>query len=439
LILRSDMDSTAEKLITLYTSAREVTIQMMELADEKLLHESPGFGFRPIIWHLAHIGVFEGYWLLQKLGGQTPIDARYDRIFDPINTPREASVNLPSKPEMRKYLDNVRSTVLDVIESTSFDDKNPLLHDGYLFDLVLQHEYQHQETLAYLFNLLDPAGKTRPLNDHITPQRPTEARAEPSMVEIPGGIALIGAGPDEFAYDNERPQHEVELGPFRIGRYPVTNREFAEFVDEGGYERREFWSEEGWSARERESWNAPVFWTRGAEGWTVRGMFSESLLEPDHPVSCISWYEADACARFMKKRLPTEAEWETAASWDAVNQRKRRYAWGDNSPSPEKANYGMTHWGTTPVDSHAAGESATGCFDMTGNVWEWAADPFAGYRGFEAFPYKEYSEEWFDGDHRVLKGGSWATQGPLLRTSFRNFFRRQFRIAFAGFRCASDA
>jgi formylglycine-generating enzyme required for sulfatase activity len=177
---------------------------------------------------------------------------------------------------------------------------------------------------------------------------------------------------------------------------------------------------------------------RDGREWRVRCMFDEALWQPLHPVTGVSWYEAEAYARFSGKRLPTEAEWEKAASWDAQANRKRRYAWGDDEPTQALSNFHERRWGTTPVGSFPQGASSYGILDMTGNVWEWTSDSFAGYPGFKYFPYPEYSELWFDGDHRVLKGGSWATRAPLLRTSFRNFFRRHFRIAFAGIRLAAD-
>lgn len=167
-------------------------------------------------------------------------------------------------------------------------------------------------------------------------------------------------------------------------------------------------------------------------------MFGEEPLPPAHPVTGVSWYEAEAYARFAGKRLPTEAEWERAASWDDAHARKRLFAWGDDEPTTSICNFDLRFWGTTPVGAFPAGASARGCLDMTGNVWEWTSSKFAGYPNFRAFPYPEYSEVWFDEDHRVLKGGSWATSASVLRTSFRNFFRRHFRIAFAGIRCAAD-
>jgi formylglycine-generating enzyme required for sulfatase activity len=173
-------------------------------------------------------------------------------------------------------------------------------------------------------------------------------------------------------------------------------------------------------------------------------MFDEGLLDATHPVAGISWFEAEAYARFTGKRLPTEAEWEKAASTATANganshEPKRRFSWGESEPTPALCNFNNHFWGTTRVGSFPEGASATACLDMTGNVWEWTADPFGPFPGFKPFPYPEYSETWFDGDHRVLKGGSWATRPSLLRNSFRNFFRRHFRIAFAGLRCAADA
>jgi formylglycine-generating enzyme required for sulfatase activity len=168
-------------------------------------------------------------------------------------------------------------------------------------------------------------------------------------------------------------------------------------------------------------------------------MFDEGVLALSHPVTGVSWYEAEAYARFRGKRLPSEAEWEKAASWDDEHKVKSRFAWGDERPSIKLCNFDNRFWGTTPVGSFPEGASAWGCLDMTGNVWEWTSDEFKGYPGFKPFPYPEYSEVWFDGDHRVLKGGSWATRASILRISFRNFFRRHFRIAFAGIRCAADA
>ncbi len=493
------MTGQAAQIAEMLETTRAVTLRLFDMAArEEDLHESPGGGFRPVIWHLAHIGVFEAYWILQKVKGDDALDARYERIFDPIATPREKSANLPTRREMELYLSRVRSATLGYLEEARFDERapSPLLRDGYIFQLVLQHERQHQETLAYLLHMLDPAKKRRAPDAHGTATAGDErgtatagdahdkatlgdahdaltgeareaiapqdaAHASPridmhtsppvapgdgrEMVSVPAGEFTMGAPWPMFVYDNELPAHAVSPAAFKIDRLLTTNEEYARFIDEGGYERREWWDEEGWRWRERENWTRPFYWTPQsldgdtARRWSVRAMFEEGALKPEHPVAGVSWYEATAYARFAGKRLPTEAEWEKAASWDAGTGRKRLYAWGDEAPTHAHGNFDLRRWETTPVGSYPAGASPYGCLDMTGNLWEWTSDAFAGYANFTAYPYPEYSEVWFDGDHRVLKGGSWATHPSLLRTSFRNFFRPHFRIAFAGIRCAADA
>jgi iron(II)-dependent oxidoreductase len=433
------MKEQAEPIARALAETRAATLRLFDLCDERDLHESPGFGYRPIIWHLAHMGVFESYWLLQKAQGLAAPDARYERIFDPISTPREESKNLPTRAEMESYLSRVRDTVLGYLEGFDFDSRDLLKRGGYIFRLVLEHEQQHQETLCYLLQLLDPSKKTRPTTP-VNDDGAIVTNDGGEMVSVPAGEFLMGSAWDSFAYDNEYPARSVFVPEFRIARTPVTNGEFARFVADGGYERREFWTEEGWSWREKEAWTHPLYWRRaGAGAWAERRMFDETPLEPEHPVTGVSFYESEAYARFTDKRLPTEAEWEKAASWDARGNTKRRFAWGDEAPGTSRCNYAMEHWGTTPVKNFPAGASPLGCLDMTGNVWEWTSTPFEAFPGFESFPYPEYSQVWFDGDHRVLKGGSWATSASVLRTSFRNFFRRHFRIAFAGLRLAEDA
>lgn len=447
------MDQRAEQIAEQLAEARARTLALFDLVPEGELRLSPGFGFRPLAWHLAHIGVYESYWLLQKVGGAAAPDARYERLFDPIRTPREESKDLPARSEMEAYLRRVRGGVLRLLERYDFDSPDPLLGGGYVLGLVLEHERQHHETLAYLLQMIDPSKKTRPAGaeENWAEARDAggdrearaggmvEARAG-EMVEVEAGEATLGAEGPGFAYDNERPAHTRFVPAFRIARLPVTNAEYESFVEEGGYGRRELWGEEGWAAREREGWSCPLYWRRGEGGrWVERRMFDEVPLAPGHPVTGVSWHEAEAYARFAGRRLPTEAEWEKAAAWDAGVGRRRLFAWGDEAPGPARCNADFSRWGTTPVGLFPGGATPGGCLDLTGNVWEWTSDPFDGYPAFEPFPYPEYSQTWFDGDHRVLKGGSWATSPPVLRNSFRNFFRRHFRIAFAGIRLAEDA
>lgn len=447
-----DNGYSVDEMARLMRESREDTRRLLfdMVIAEKDLRRQPAEGFRPLLWHWGHVGAFESYWILQRLKGDASLSPHYDVIFDPIQTPKDDSLNLPPVAEIDEYLQRVRDGVIDYLSGVSIDDANPMLRNGYLFNMVLEHEYQHQETLMYLLQLLDPELKRRPFTEEGEPydierqskiQNPKSKIGE--MLRIAGGAFVMGADGAAFAYDNEQPSHRVELQDFRIDKYPVTNKQYAEFIEAGGYHTRSLWSDEGWAWKEENRIEQPLYWTVGSDNdgdieVRVRELFEEGKLRWNHPVSGVSWHEAESFARFAGKRLPTEAEWEKAASWNPLTHTRSRFSWGDELPDRQKANFANHHWGTTPVDAFPAGRSAYGCFDMTGNVWEWTATVFDGYAGFKAFPYREYSELWFDTDHRVLKGGSWATRMPLLRTSFRNFWRPRFRIAFAGFRCAAD-
>jgi ergothioneine biosynthesis protein EgtB len=426
-----------EEMTRLMQESRAVTHQLLfeVVQAEKDLRRQPAPGFRPILWHLGHVGAFESYWILQRAKGDASISPHYDLIFDPIKTPKDDSLNLPPVAEIEEYLMRVRRDVLNYLFNTKTDNSNPLLRDGYIFFMVLEHEYQHQETLLYLLQMLDPELKRQPEQAEGRTGS-TELRTE--MILVPGGELEIGSVGYPFAYDNEQPPHRVELADFLIDKYPVTNGEYVDFLTAGGYQTRSLWSEAGWKWKEENNITQPLYWSFDDGVWRVREMFSNDELKPNHPVTGVSWHEAEAYARFVGKRLPTEAEWEKAASWNPQTQTNQRFSWGDELPDVSHANFAIQRWGTTPVDAFESTPSSYGCVDMIGNVWEWTATVFDGYPGFKPFPYKEYSELWFDGDHRVLKGGSWATRSPILRCSFRNFWRPQFRIAFAGFRCAKD-
>jgi iron(II)-dependent oxidoreductase len=451
-----DNDYSVDEMARLMRESREDTRRLLfdMVIAEKDLRRQPAEGFRPLLWHWGHVGAFESYWILQRLKGDAPLSRHYDVIFDPIQTPKDDSLNLPPVAEIDEYLQRVRDQVIDYLTSVQPDDSNPLLRNGYIFNMVLEHEYQHQETLMYLLQLLDPKLKRKPepLIEEGEPydiaqqskiQNPKSKIGE--MLNIEGGAFEMGAPGAAFAYDNEQPSHTVELNDFRIDKFPVTNEQYAEFIEAGGYHTRSLWSDEGWAWKEENRIEQPLYWTvaegKKEDGYIevrVRELFEEGALKWNHPVCGVSWHEAESFARFAGKRLPTEAEWEKAASWNPLTRTKSRFSWGDDLPDCHRANFANCYWGTTPVAAFPEGQSAYGCLDMTGNVWEWTSTVFDGYAGFKAFPYREYSELWFDTDHRVLKGGSWATRAPLLRASFRNFWRPRFRIAFAGFRCAAD-
>jgi iron(II)-dependent oxidoreductase len=223
----------------------------------------------------------------------------------------------------------------------------------------------------------------------------------------------------------------------------VTQSEFARFVEEGGYQRREWWSEEGWRWREVSGAEQPLYWQREAPGRWLRRAFDRMVpLEPHRPALHVNWHEAEAYCRFAGRRLPTEAEWEMAASAEptadgqGIRERKRRYPWGDAQPTPVLANLDWCAPGCVDVGALPAGDSAFGCRQMVGNVWEWTSSTFLPYPGFVVDPYKEYSEPWF-GTRKVLRGGCWATRSRLIRNTWRNFYTPDRRDVWSGFRtCA---
>lgn len=286
-------ENIRKNFVARFTEARKRTLQIFELAEESALQQSPAFGFRPILWHLAHLGVFEEYWLLQHLNQQNPINERFQIIFDPIRTPRESSVNLPSKAEMLVYLDEVREKVFRVLEIADFDSKNRLLRNGYIFELVYQHELQHQETLAYLFHLLplDKIQKTK-LEVRNQPETSKSEARKTNIVEFAGIEMKIGfADKNQFCYDNEIPVHTRFVSGFKLGNFLTTNGEFAEFIAERGYERREFWSEEGWNFKEKENWRHPLYWQESGNDWLIRTFSKENSLSDfeNYPVYGVSF------------------------------------------------------------------------------------------------------------------------------------------------------
>ena len=257
------------------------------------------------------------------------------------------------------------------------------------------------------------------------------------LVEVPAGECTLGTGPEGFSYDNERPCHRTDVRGYLIGRTPITNATYLTFVEGGGYERREWWSREGWAWKEDYDITRPGGWTadHSAE-WRLAGL---QPLAPDRPVVHISWFEADAFARAHGLRLPTEAEWEKAATWDQERGIARRNPWGDDPTLPGvHANVDLVAYGPQAAGGLPAGASPYGCLGMIGDVWEWTASNFGGYPGFTPFPYREYSEVFFGSEYRVLRGGSWATRARVATPTFRNWDYPQRRQIFSGLRVARD-
>ncbi len=416
--------------------ARARTLLLIGGLSDEDLHRQHDPLMSPIIWDVGHIAHFEELWLTQNLDG--PIEfSEMPGLYNPFEHPRatRASLALPSLNEMVERLDQIRSRVFDRLDSVELDDHNPLLRDGYVYNMVLQHEYQHNETILQTLQLKKGEPYHAPRKITFGPQR-TLTNA---MVTFNGGTATIGTDDRSAAYDNERPQHIVDVPPFLIDRSPVSNGRYLEFIADKGYEREELWSEGGrrWLAESGAS--APKYWTRQAGDWITRTMDITRPVDATRPVCHVCYYEAEAFAAWDGKRLPTEPEWEVAASWDPASNEARAFPWGNSAPDSRFANIDQLAFDTAPIGTYDRNVSPIGCYGMIGDVWEWTSSGFTGYPGFRSFPYKEYSEEFFGSDYKVLRGGSWATRPGAIRSTFRNWDYPIRRQIFSGFRCARDA
>jgi iron(II)-dependent oxidoreductase len=390
----------------------------------------------PLVWDLAHVGNYEELWLLREAAGVDPMRPEIDSIYDAFEHPRATRPTLPllRPDEAGDYIGLVRRKVLDALDRLPLAG-DPLLDGGFVFGMVLQHEHQHDETMLATHQLRRGA-PVLPGGDAV-PAPP--ALLSSSEVLVPAGPFTMGASDDAWAYDNERPAHTVDLPAYLIDTVPVSNAAYREFVTAGGYDDQRLWQPAGWQWRCRSGKRAPAFWLRDGDHWLRRRFGRVEPLPADEPVQHVCWYEADAYARWAGRRLPTEAEWEKAASWDPDTRTKRRFPWGDAAPDETTANLGQRWYRPAPAGSYPDGASPCGALQMIGDVWEWTATEFAGYPGFRSFPYEEYSEVFFDDGYRVLRGGSWATDPLAVRATFRNWDHPIRRQIFSGFRCARDA
>lgn len=419
---------------------RRRTKQLIAPLDDDDLHRQHNPIMSPLVWDVGHVGNFEELWLLRRLDGRPAHDLRLDEMYNPFDNPRWTRGELPllNRSQAIEYIDEVRGDALEIVRRTDLDPANPLVRDGYVFQMVIQHEAQHQETMLQELDLRDdlPAygDVARP---HSATSRPVD---DTERVAIPGGPFLLGTNDTTEGYDNERPQHEVELATFTIDRFPVSNRRYAEFIEAGGYERADLWTNEGWDWRTGVDIDAPQGWTRRVGGvWLIRRFGHVLDLDATEPVQHVSFHEAEAFARYAGGRLPSEAEWEKAATWGPEATAPNVYPWGSAVPTLDHANIGHVGWGPAPVGSYPAGASAYGVEQLLGDVYEWTSSHFAGYSGFTSFPYPEYSEVFFgDPEYRVLRGASWATSTDATRSTFRNWDYRIRRQIFSGIRLAWD-
>jgi gamma-glutamyl hercynylcysteine S-oxide synthase len=417
------MDLRRAKIADRLEATRRRTLALFAPLPLEHLVAQPSELLSPPLWDLGHIAAYEELWVAGRVAARPPLHPELRAVYDAAETPRVERGDAPilAPREAHAYLAAVREVTCEVLEAADLDGPDPLLRDGFVFDMVAQHEAQHAETVLQAFQLLPPGAYVPPARPAAPPVAPATAG---EWVEVPGGAFAMGAGADGFAYDCERPCHERRVDPFLMARYPVTNGAHLAFIEDGGYARPELWTAEGWRWRRREGAEAPLYWRRDGEGGWLERRFDElAPVDPARPLCHVSAHEADAHARWAAARLPSEAEWERAASGAPH---------ADGGPD-----LGQVAFGTLPVDS--AGAAPSGCRGMIGHVWEWTADTFAGYPGFRAFPYREYAEVFFGEGYRVLRGGSWATQPIVARSTFRNWDLPQRRQIFAGLRLARDA
>jgi gamma-glutamyl hercynylcysteine S-oxide synthase len=455
------------ELISLMREFRSRTRGLVADLDERQLIGPRLSTVNPPLWEIGHVGWFQEFWVLRHLRRQKPLLENGDQLYNSTDIAHDVrwDLLLPSRADTWQYLDEVLDRVIGPIEG-----KRSLSEDElYFYCLTAFHEAMHAEALACTRQSF---GYSRP---SFLPTRPVhENRSQDFFqgdAEIPGGSFLIGATPEvPFVFDNEKWAHQVVIRPFRIARAPVSNREFRRFVDDGGYREPKWWSEEGWRwletggapqlensfakffnktikesiefAADKEKLEHPMYWRRDPDGdWQQRVFDRYVPLQDNQPVVHVSWYEAEAFCAWAGRRLPTEVEWETAASGEpaangcSLSNKRRHFPWGDTPPTADEANLDWQN-GIVEIGAHEAGDSAFGCRQMIGNVWEWTVDNFAPYPGFTPDPYKEYSKPWF-GTHKILRGGCWATSSRLIRNTWRNFYTPDRRDVWAGFRtCA---
>lgn len=426
--INSDRASSAEVLSAWVADARRRTLGLIEDLDDRQLLGPKLPTTNPMLWELAHATWFQERWVLQHAAGRKPLWPQIERMFDSISIEHETRWDLPmpAREQTLKYVHSVRDNVLELLDREELTDELT-----YFVKLSVFHEDMHSEAFIY----------TRQTNGYPPPKfevdgKPPKDFAAPSPadVEIAGGTYRLGATQDApFVFDNEKWVHEAPVEPFAISRTAVTQSQFAAFVDDGGYARREFWSDEGWKWRVEQGAEHPIFWKKEGGSWLCRHFDRWLPLEPNLPLIHVNWHEANAFCQWAGRRLPSEAEWELAATG---SEEKRHYPWGEEPPSESTVNMDWRGVGTIDVAARAAGDSPFGCRQMLGNVWEWTSTTLHPFPGFVADPYKEYSTTSF-GNCRVLRGGCWATRSRLIRNTWRNYYQPHRRDVFAGFRtCA---
>ncbi|MFZ0278579.1 MAG: SUMF1/EgtB/PvdO family nonheme iron enzyme [Candidatus Sulfotelmatobacter sp.] len=439
-------------LIEQLEDARRRSDDLFAVVKPDSLYERPIAERHRIVFYIGHLEAFDWNLLHARILGLKNFDPEFDRLFafgiDPVGggLPTDQPADWPSIAAVRDYVRKIRAALDDKLSEALLDSSLPT-SDGFslttLLNVAIEHRLMHAETLAYMLHQLPldrkVRGKVRQGESLSVITPPVVHRS----IEIPAGVVTLGLerSGESFGWDNEFEAHTVSVPAFAIDQHKVTNRQYLDFINAGGYETLAFWSEgdddnDGWNWKSRHGISHPAFWKREGQQWLYRTMFEDVALPLDWPVY-VSQAEAKAYARWAGKSLPTEAEWQRAA-YGTPQGEERACPWGNESPVHNFGNFDFARWDPAPVNAFPDSQSAFGVQGMLGNGWEWTSTQFAPFPGFEPFPfYRGYSADFFDGKHFVMKGGSARTAACMLRRTFRNWFQAHYQFVYTGFRCVS--
>jgi ergothioneine biosynthesis protein EgtB len=439
LVTQSATD-VGRRLLQRIEQARVLSDQLFAIVRGDALYERPIPERHRIIFYIGHLEAFDWNLLRDRVLNLKSFDPEFDRLFafgiDPVNggLPSDQPADWPSIEQVGNYVRRIRE-MLDRELETAFPDSKQEFGPIQLLNVALEHRLMHAETLAYMLHQLPFHKKLR--QPHNAPFATPAVTSR--MIEIPAGPATLGLARSaaSFGWDNEYESHVVPVPAFAIDQYEITNAQYLEFMNAGGYENRQLWNDAGWRWKSEHNIFHPVFWKRAGERWQYRGMFEAEPL-PLHCPAYVSHTEASAYARWAGKALPNEAQWHRA-TYGTPGGEERQYPWGSEPPNTSLGNFDFQSWNPAPANSYAAGQSAFGVTDLLGNGWEWTSSLFEPFPGFEPFPfYPGYSANFFDGQHYVIKGGSARTAACMLRRSFRNWFQPHYQYVYAGFRCVEN-
>ncbi len=434
---KSLSEQTINSLIADVKDARQRTLELVDGLDQQQIIGPKLDIVNPLLWEIGHAAYFHELWTLRHIDGADPFLQNADELYDSINIAHEDRWDLPllSLDETKTYMQQVLDAEINRLKS-----KNVIAQDIYLTRYAVFHEDMHTEAYTYSRRTLDYPPPI--FSDSVLDDERYDAGSFDGDVKIEGSRFLLGADKNTaFCFDNEKWQHPVEIKSFAIARAATTYKQYADFVDDGGYSNQRYWDDEGWRWLKENKITKPNGWKKAVGGhWLIKHFDSWSAMRPHAAVAHISWHEASAWCRWADRRLPTEAEWELAASGSPdKNDEKRIYPWGDDAPTDKHVNMNSRAMRTIDVGALPDGDSAFGCRQMLGNVWEWTTDTFNPYPGFEADMYQDYSQPLF-GKTKVLRGGAWATRSRLIRNTWRNYYGADRNDVFSGFRtCAKES